>query len=844
MNLSLQTCRLLVLALPVLLLLQGCNATKHVGEGEYLIKGNPKFDDAGSIDSYALESSIKTTPNRKIILPKIYLHAWAAGKTIAEDTSWLKRVYTKIDKDTSTLDAGVDFLMNTFGEPPALVDPAQLDKDAQNLESTYFANGFFNTQIRWEVHPRRINPKKAKVEFIVDEGPAYRFRRIYRKSRDKDLLKVEILSREQSKLQRGARYNEDVLVAERERLTKVMRNNGYYDFSVNSVRYVVDTNVTQNMIKKDRRLLENLRGKINPDEDSTRFVNLYIYLPDSATKYIVDEIDVQVIQNTSDTARLMLLKAKNLSPEEREYFNIPTRKFALNQDVHFRVTPRVLEILNLNTIANQLKVKVGQLYDLEKSIATQRRLREIGLFERAVMRYERVDTGSNHLRLIVELRLMKRFNFELGLEAFQNEDVRLGNNLPGIGLRLSTNKRNAFKRAERLNLGLQGSVQFYRPNENAPLQLYYNYGVTSDIVFPRLLMVGRLAKRLFKIYSPTTTVSGEFRVEEPVEFTRRTFGLGLTYTWNHQYALNDRNKPLWTSTVTALKVNTVSANLTPAFQNELDELTGNDPALLVLTAQDFNSRFNSSTGYALKVSERWNYAEARKPDQFGYALSGNIGLGGNLPFLVDAIGEWTSTGDQSLEDHAIAGTQNYGQFVSLGLEGKIVLPIYRQRLLARVRLGTQFAYGANSIVPFEYRYFIGGTNSVRGWQSRTLGPGTYDGDFSGVITFGGHYMFESNLEYRFPLFDPVEGALFVDAGNVWFNPGAELGEPNAKLSRETLQLGVSGGLGLRLDFTFVIIRLDFAQQMYSPAEQSWLVNQRDKYFGEYWQVNLAIGYPF
>ena len=187
----------------------------------------------------------------------------------------------------------------------------------------------------------------------------------------------------------------------------------------------------------------------------------------------------------------------------------------------------------------------------------------------------------------------------------------------------------------------------------------------------------------------------------------------------------------------------------------------------------------------------------------------------------------------------------YGQYFRLAAEAKAFIPLGRgSELVCRAYLGWILPYNSPEELPLEARLYTGGTNSNRGWQNNTLGPGRYPLDQSSIVPIGGDYKLELNAEYRRDLFNPLELAVFVDAGNVWFAPGSDFPNDQAVLSKESLSLGVAGGIGARFDFNFLILRLDVAQQLFAPDLNRWVVNGVDDIGGERLQFNLGIGYPF
>jgi len=241
-----------------------------------------------------------------------------------------------------------------------------------------------------------------------------------------------------------------------------------------------------------------------------------------------------------------------------------------------------------------------------------------------------------------------------------------------------------------------------------------------------------------------------------------------------------------------------------------------------------------------------NTLERRRKNTFYY--KGSLDLAGNIAGLV--TGANIKKGDTiKLFDVP------FSQFIKLENDFRHYLKLGPDSQLAsRIIVGAGFAYGNSNELPFIKQFFIGGTNSLRAFRARSIGPGTYDGSAttsSFLADQSGDLKLEFNTEYRAKIYGLVKGALFVDAGNIWLlkdNPE----KPGAKFSKKFMnEIAVGTGAGLRFDFTFLILRTDLAfpiRKPYLPDGQRWVLDQIN--FGNRtWRkenlvFNLAIGYPF
>ena len=197
---------------------------------------------------------------------------------------------------------------------------------------------------------------------------------------------------------------------------------------------------------------------------------------------------------------------------------------------------------------------------------------------------------------------------------------------------------------------------------------------------------------------------------------------------------------------------------------------------------------------------------------------------------------------------------NYEQFIKLDVDLRYTHVINDLHAMAyRLHTGAGRAYGNSNIMPFVRRYFIGGANSLRGWRPRTMGPGSYTTSDPGVrADRSGEIIIEAQAEYRFSIIrNLLEGALFGDAGNIWYtHPLA--GRQGVEFLPQTFlnQMAVSSGFGLRFDFSFFVLRFDFGVPLRDPSlanKQRWLFDEYNNGTRKLLSstiLNLGLNYPF
>jgi outer membrane protein assembly factor BamA len=172
----------------------------------------------------------------------------------------------------------------------------------------------------------------------------------------------------------------------------------------------------------------------------------------------------------------------------------------------------------------------------------------------------------------------------------------------------------------------------------------------------------------------------------------------------------------------------------------------------------------------------------------------------------------------------------------------------KQAIATRFQAGAGYAYGNSTSLPFEKHFYAGGSNSLRGWQARTVGPGIAPRDTSFVIpNQTGDMKLEANIEYRFDMFWNFAGAVFVDAGNVWAlkADGTEEGQESLfKWKNFGKSIAVNWGVGLRLDFDFLLVCLDLGMKIHDPAREQRWVNPAKWLKRDNYAIHFGVGYPF
>lgn len=817
--------------------MSACKTTRHLKPDEYLLKSLPKVKTDGKLPPSEIYSAVRFKPNRRTLVPKtaLYIHNFGVS---------LKNTFAK-NKPDSTLQKGfLHMLMYRWGEAPVIIDTTLIKEDTANLRAACFSQGYFHPTIDYRIDTlhklfRKKYKQKARVTYLLHEGTAYRIKNVTLRSLNPNAESPRLEHQYEiakSLVKPGENYSHDIFAKERARATDLLRNNGYFTFAPKMVEFSIDSVLEENVPVESHLPMEE------------KWLNVEIQLTESPPRYIVRNVDVYISPSSSGAANAdtLDLYAWLLTDALRDSLGVTYKMLDSLTTVGFHLSPgTLLSQVNLNFIARRIHFLNDRVYRLAQSQRTRQMLQELGMFQYMVVNYK-VDEPTNMMDVVIELKLARKYQLKGGFESFTN--IITSTNLPGVGVNISLRDKNALHKSEFLEFGLMGNVGFYAGQQGRGQfdQFYYEIGANANINFhrflfsrPFLFMVPAKLKSNLSRFSPLTAFTGQIRRENLLEYDRLTTGFKGSYRWQH-IPFTDQA----VSSLTPLAIDLITINPDPLYRDTTINLL--PPAI----RRDFQNRFSSRLQYNYTHQ---NYRRTRIHPTYWYRVG--VEWGGNLPYLLDRIPNLSGS-DNSHTDNLFLDSLYYGQYIKGSFEGKLYIPTGKNsEVVLRGIIGAGVPYNHTPTVPQEARFFSGGTNSMRGWQSNTLGPGRSRlRDFQGTDTLtasnliapGGEYILEMNAEYRFDVLTYLEMAVFTDIGNVWFNKNErnELVE-TAVLSGKNLRLGWDAGVGFRFDFSFLILRLDIAQQLYAPdLTTPWVMTRATSRKARRPQLNLGIGYPF
>jgi len=474
----------------------------------------------------------------------------------------------------------------------------------------------------------------------------------------------------------------------------------------------------------------------------------------------------------------------------------------------------------LNSIINEK----GDLYSKTKHNNSLRQLMGLRSYKFVNARYNVSESGSNELDVSYLLTPSQRMSLSAEVNA-----VSKSNNFVGPGLILSYKSRNTFRGAELFSLNLRGRFEQQVSGEKQG-DTAYEISADASLDVPKLMPFG--LRKLNKPYLPNANITIGTGIYARVSLYRfNTFNSGLEYSWKKNNFLTHLFKPIDLS-VTDL----VDAS------DEFKEFLLLNPSI----RQSFEEQFILGFSYNFIINK------LQDTNKRMYYLNAGIDPSGNLIALFHNLFSSSEDPDKKI---TMFGTP-ISQFFRIRTDFRYYFKVGKEaRLATRLYAGFGVPYGNSDVMPYVKQFYAGGTNSLRAFRARSIGPGSYvppDSLNNVLVDQTGEIKLETNIEYRFPIAGFLKGALFTDIGNIWLVNEDTL-RPGGKFELEKFhkELAVGLGFGLRVDVNLVVLRFDWAfpvRKPWLPENERWVFDQID-FFSRKWRKenilwNISIGYPF
>jgi len=549
--------------------------------------------------------------------------------------------------------------------------------------------------------------------------------------------------------------------------------------------------------------------------------NVYYYVDTLKGNHSVD-VYVKIIQPTDSTTHIRYtLDSINIFPN----YTIETGRSGGLKKITIAEGINVYEsdhYLNHELLDRLILEDPNWFYNRTLEQKSLNRLLDLGLFK--FINIENIPTKPGHFVQNIYLTPEKMQSVSAEVEL----NNRSGNIL-GTGASVKYQHLNLFKNGERLNVSLGGQVETQFGN-GLNFVNSSDLNGSAEIAFPRFIVPFVDIKEGIS-YIPRTVVRSNFTYQRRTQYyTLQSLNARYGYKW--------REKASTFHEVYPIVINQVNVrNKSKEFQELLTE----DPRLLT----SFENVLIAGLQYYYIFSNQAN----RSDKSYNY-FRGELETSGNL------LSIFRSNNNQ--EPAQIAGF-NYAQFTKVTLDFRNYFSLGNNGTLAtRILVGAGLAYGNSEELPYIKQYLIGGSNSIRAFRLRGLGPGGYFSEQDNLDVFSAQFIdqtgdtkLEMNAEYRFPIFSYLKGAAFVDAGNVWLLNNKDRPEGNLEFNDFYKEIAIGTGLGIRVDFDFFLIRVDMAFPLRGPTinnDFEWKFADINPFIADWRQknlrFNLGIGYPF
>lgn len=820
----------------IFLIIVSCNSVKRVAEKERLLNSTTILVDGKKNRNSDLLDYVLQKPNSKTLGIPISLYFHNLGNPNAPKTpkawatlhpkkyNFFKSLFSEkqsIGVANSYMNFNKWFLNN--GEAPVIVDDLKTKRTVTNLNSYFITQGYFKNKVSAKTDT--LKNRKAKITYIITKGKPFYLDTISIQIPSavlKTIYKTDTLN---TYLKTGDRYNDQNFRKEAERITKLFRNSGIYNFIDSAIKFEVD------------------------DTKANNKSNVIISI---AEKYLTNENEKNILKpfEVRKVGKINVYTDYSFNTESEPYLDsVSYNGITFFAHKKLKYNPKYL--------SQSIFIKPNQIYSDTLRNLTRTHLKSLKNFKSINIKY----TEAKDSLLVADIRLTPIEKYTIGTDTeLTHSNIRK----LGISEKFSITDRNTFKGAELFKFSFIGSF-FNTSTQFGSSTGFFNaweVGVDASLEIPRFLAPFGLNKLVPKEMSPRTIFSIGTGIQKNIGLDKQNITAIVDYQWdfnkrksinlelfNVQYIRNLNTSEyfnIYDSEFEKLKpiANSYDPNFVLSKQNAVSFMNtvSADSNFQASNPTDYNNNGNVNNRYNIITSNfiiptiaytyTYNNQTTYKDNNFSF-FKVRVANSGNFVSLLS--NQKNSAGVKTISDTPVA------QYFKTDIEYKQFWDVSRNSVLGfRSFLGLILAYG-NSDIPFTKSYFAGGSNDIRAWKTYELGPGSTT---PGLEYNVGNFKFLTSLEYRFDLISNLKGALFIDAGNIWELTDSKFVDSKAKLnSLEALkQIAIGSGFGARYDFNFLVLRLDVGFKTHEPYLNG---NKWFKNFNFNNAVyNIGINYPF
>ncbi len=831
------------------LIIFGCNTTKRVSEGKSLLTKNNIFVEGKKNNVEDVFNQLYQKQNSSILGYRLRLNIFNLAKQKTDSiyrakfTNNPKKYNRKVKwfskKQVKRLGesfwySGIHNFLRKTGEAPVILDTVSTKKSIRRLNSYFYTRGYFDVKSNFKIDS--IGPKKVKLRYDIVKGSPYIIDSINSYISSNPLDSIYQLRKRISFIKSGKRLEYSNFDAEKARITEDFRNNGAFRFQQNYVSYVIDTITQKHLVNVDLII----------EKESIRVEDSLYNLPFELYKIS----KVNIFTDHSPTNQNLAIKDSTVYKD-----------FTLYSVNKLKYRPKA--------ITDGIFVTKGNYFSDSKTALTSKYLSNLKVFNYPLIQYIEDKKQKNGLIANIYLTPRKKYTF-----GYSNDFIH--SNIQDFGISGNTflSIRNVFNGAETFEIGARGSIgaskDFANPNNN-----FFNIseiGADAKLNFPRLFLPFKTDKIIPKTMIPYTTINVGYSKQTNIGLDKQNFTSSLVYNWtprknttfrfdllNIQFVKNINPSNyfnVYRSSYKALNQFATTYGANPSyFDTNNGNLIINDGVNsflndvsngIIVPSNNDKKAINSIveqksrlTEDNLIVASSVSFSKTSQKDLTDnnfYAIKAKVESAGNLMSLLTGVSKQTQDGSKTAFGVA------FSQYIKTEFEYIKHWDLRRKKVLAaKAFCGIAIPYGNSNSVPFSRSYFAGGTNDIRAWQSYGLGPGK-TGSINDFNEANMKLLFST--EFRFNIFQQLNGAIFIDAGNIWNISDIATNADAVFSGLKSLEnIAVGSGFGFRYDFRFFVIRLDLGFKTYNPANienEKWFKEMR---FNKS-VINIGINYPF
>ncbi|WNH09322.1 BamA/TamA family outer membrane protein [Thalassobellus suaedae] len=829
-----------------------CDAVKRVAEDEHLLTKNTVLINDKKVSNETINNLLYQKPNRKILGIPLRLHIYNMARPNRDSIfeAWLdknpkrrQRLINKFSKkqvvQLKQSSLGFNNWLKTTGEAPVIIDDERTKRSVKRLQDYHINNGWFDAETTYSIDKKEN--KRAAIEYQTNTGKAFILDTISSIVASPIIDSLYKSIKKNSLLKPKEQYKTENLVNERDRISNELRNSGIFHFNQDYVTFEIDTIGTNKKVNIDVQILN--RAIRTPD--STRREPFKVYHID----------DVNIITD---------YKYENRGKPFQDSIRYNGYKLYAYDKIKYR--PKA--------ITDAMFINPGTLFkDIDKT-RTYRHLNGLRTFKYPNIEY--IENPDNTLSDTIRLTPLKKFSLVF------NADVSK-NNIQTIGLSLNPSLliRNIFRGAETLEVSAIGSIgasdDKNKNNLNDPFFDINEIGANLKLTIPRLFSPFYTENIIPKYMLPSTRISLSTTSQTNIGLDKQTFSGNFNYNWlpnskktnkldvlNVQYVRNlnvENYFGVYQNSFNSLNqiaqdVSYIASDATlnlPNTDNPVNEAnafidyvlgdtTPNEVSDLQLkTVNSINERKNRLTENNLILSSSFSFTKDERTNIFDQNFSifrFKLESAGNLLANASKLLGVKKNSNNRFELLNVA----FSQYIKTELDYIKHWDLGNKNVLAmRSFLGIAIPYGNSTSIPFSKSFFAGGPNDNRAWSAYNLGPGSSEttNEFNEA-----NLKLALSIEQRFNMFGNLNGAIFIDAGNIW-NVLDDVDDKNATFSNfsSLKDIAIGSGIGLRYDFSFFVFRFDIGFKTYDPSYRD-----QNRWFNDYnfnnAVYNIGINYPF